>query len=144
GLTVRGLSGLHTKMAGCCNPIPPEPIIGYITRGHGVTIHRENCKQVQAINERERLIEVDWGTEAEIYPIPIVVKAYRRPGLVDEMNAILRGQQIAAPKTKTVTANSIITVYLVVEVTSLDQLNWLLNKLEGVSNVFEVQRQRWN
>lgn len=144
GLTVRGLSGLHTKMAGCCNPIPPEPIIGYITRGHGVTIHRENCKQVQAINERERLIEVDWGTEAETYPIPIVVKAYRRPGLVDEMNAILRGQQIAAPKTKTVTANSIITVYLVVEVTSLDQLNWLLNKLEGVSNVFEVQRQRWN
>lgn len=144
GLTVRGLSGLHTKMAGCCNPIPPEPIIGYITRGHGVTIHRENCKQVQSINERERLIEVDWGTEAETYPIPIVVKAYRRPGLVDEMNSILRGQQIAAPKTKTVTANSIISVYLVVEITSLEQLNWLLNKLEGIPNVFEVQRQRWN
>jgi len=144
GLTVRGLSGLHTRMAGCCNPIPPEPIIGYITRGRGVTIHRENCKQIQSTSERERLIEVDWGAEAETYPIPIVVKAYRRPGLVDEMNGILRGRQIAAPKTKTVTANSIITVYLVVEVTSLDQLNWLLNKLEGVANVFEVQRQRWN
>ncbi|MCZ7668344.1 MAG: hypothetical protein M5U34_14725 [Chloroflexi bacterium] len=61
GLTVRGLSGLYTKMAGCCNPIPPEPIVGYITRGQGVTIHRQDCKQVAAITETERLIDVDWG-----------------------------------------------------------------------------------
>jgi (p)ppGpp synthase/HD superfamily hydrolase len=52
GLTVRGLSGLYTKMAGCCNPIPPEKIVGYITRGQGVTIHRQDCKQVEAITEK--------------------------------------------------------------------------------------------
>jgi len=144
GLTVRGLSGLHTRMAGCCHPIPPEPIVGYITRGYGVTIHRQGCKQLEAITERERLIEVDWGGEAETYPIPIVVKAYRRPGLVDEMASILRGQQITAPKTKTMTANSILTVYLVVEVTSLEQLNWLLQKFEALPNVIEAHRQRWN
>ncbi|MFN2136235.1 MAG: RelA/SpoT family protein, partial [Candidatus Promineifilaceae bacterium] len=62
GLTVLGVSGLATKMAGCCNPIPPEPIVGYITRGHGVTIHRQDCKQIEAITDRERIIkEVDWG-----------------------------------------------------------------------------------
>jgi (p)ppGpp synthase/HD superfamily hydrolase len=140
---VRGLSGLYTKMAGCCNPIPPEKIVGYITRGQGVTIHRQDCKQVEAITEKERLIEVDWGSEEERFPIPIVVKAYRRPGLVDEMSSILRGQHITAPKTKTITNGSLLTVYLVAEVTSLEQLNWLLQKFENLPNVIEAHRQRW-
>lgn len=144
GLTVRGLSGLFTKMAGCCNPIPPEEIVGYITRGQGVTIHRKDCKQVAAITETERLIEVDWGGEAETFPIPIIVKAYRRPGLVDEMATILRSQHITAPKTKTTTDGSILTVHLVVEVTDLEQLKWLLQKYENLPNVIEARRQRWN
>lgn len=144
GLTVRGLSGLFTKMARCCDPIPPEEIIGYITRGQGVTIHRRNCKQVAAITERERLIEVDWGDEAETFPIPIVVKAYRRPGLVDEMATILRSRHIVAPKTKTTTDGGILTVNLVVEVKDLEQLNWLLQKYEKLPNVIEAQRKHWN
>lgn len=144
GLTVRGLSGLHTKMAKCCNPIPPEPILGYITRGEGVTIHRQDCSQLAAIHEPERLIEVDWGVDAETFPIPIVVRAYRRPGLVDEMNAILRGQNINVPKTKRTTDDSLTIVYLVVEVTDLQQLNWLMKKFENLPNVIEVYRQRWN
>ena len=143
GLTVRGLSGLYTKMAGCCNPIPPEPIVGYITRGQGVTIHSQECKQVKAITETERLIDVNWGAEEEAFPIPIVVKAYRRPGLVDEMTSILRGRKIAATKTKTMTDGSIRTVYLEVEVTSLEDLNWLLQKFENLPNVIEANRQRW-
>ncbi len=145
GLTVLGASGLPTKMAGCCNPIPPEPIFGYITRGHGVTIHSQNCTQLAAITDRERIIkEVDWGQETDTYPIPIVVQAYRRPNLVDDMASILRGQQITAPQTKTLTTESILTVYLVVEVTSLDQLNWLLKKFEALPNVIEATRQRWS
>ncbi len=145
GLTILGTSGLPTKMAGCCNPIPPEPIVGYITRGHGVTIHTQDCKQLAAITDRERIInEVDWGQEAETFPIPIVVRAYRRAHLVDDMASILRGQQIQSPKTKTVTTESEITVYLVAEVSSIEQLNWLLKKFEGLQNVFEVRRQRWS
>ena len=145
GLTVLGVSGLATKMAGCCNPIPPEPIVGYVTRGHGVTIHRQDCKQLEAITDQERIIkEVDWGVDTEKYPIPIVVKAYRRPNLVDEMSSILRGQQISAPRTKTVSSDSILTIYLVAEVNSLEQLNWLLHKFEGLPNVIEARRQRWN
>lgn len=143
GLTVRGLSGLHTRMAKCCNPIPPEPIIGYITRGQGVTIHRQDCKQLVSIGERERLIEVDWGVDAETYPIPIVVKAYRRPGLIDEMNAILRGQGVDVPKTKRTTDDSMMTIYLIVDVVDLEQLNWLMKKFENLPNVVEVSRQRW-
>ena len=145
GLTVLGTSGLPTKMAGCCNPIPPEPIVGYITRGHGITIHRQNCKQLDAITDRERIVrEVDWGQETDTYPIPIVVEAYRRPHLVDDMASILRGQQIMAPKTKTITNDSILTVYLEAEVNSIDQLNWLLKKFEALPNVIEARRQHWS
>jgi GTP pyrophosphokinase len=143
GLTVRGVGGLHTRMAGCCNPISPEPIIGYVTRGQGVTIHRQDCKQLQEINEPERLIEVDWGSNAETHPVPVVLTAYRRSGLIEELVSILRGQQINVPKTKLLTQDSIMTVYLIAEVTSLVQLNWLLTKLENIPNVIEVRRERW-
>jgi GTP diphosphokinase / guanosine-3',5'-bis(diphosphate) 3'-diphosphatase len=142
GLKVQGMSDLPTKMAGCCNPIAPEVIIGYITRGRGVTIHRRNCKQIRDL-EPERLIDVEWG-ETDTYPVPIVVKAYRRPNLVDEMAAILHGQKINVSKTKMMTSRSIVTVYLVVEVSDLDQLNWLLDKFEKLTNVIEAYRQRWS
>ena len=144
GLTVRGVPGLHTKFAGCCSPLPPEPIRGYITRGRGVTIHSAGCKTLQYISERERLIEVEWGVEEETYPIPIVVRAYHRPGLVEDISNILKGRQINVPKTKRTTANSISTVYMVAEITDLAELEWLLERLDKLPNVLEVQRQRWN
>ncbi len=142
GLKVQGLSDLPTKMAGCCNPVAPEAIVGYITRGRGVTIHRHDCNQLVDL-EPERLIEVEWG-ETDTYPISIVVKAYRRPNLVEDMIAILRGQKINVIKTKTTTSRSIITIYLVVEISDLEQLNWLLTKFEKLNNVITAYRQRWS
>jgi GTP pyrophosphokinase len=144
GLTVQGVSGLATKMAGCCQPIPPEKIVGFITRGQGITIHREDCHTLQSISEPERIINVAWGTETETYPIPIMIKAYRRPGLIEDIVNLLRGQKIDSPRAKTTTVSSITTVYLEVEVKSLEQLNWLLQKFESLPNVLEAHRQRWN
>lgn len=144
GLTVRGVSGVHTKFAGCCSPIPPEPIMGYITRGRGITVHRADCKTLKHITERERLIEVEWGIEEERYPIPIVVRAYHRPDLVEDIANILKGRNITVPKTKKTTANSMTTVYMVAEVTNLAELEWLLERIDKLPNVLEVQRQRWN
>lgn len=144
GLTVRGVSGLHTKFAGCCSPIPPEPILGYITRGKGITVHRADCTTLTNITEKERLIDVEWGVEEERYPIPIVVHAYHRAGLVEDISNILRGRKINAPRTKKTTANSITTVYMVAEVKDLAELEWLLERIDKLPNVMEVQRQRWN
>ncbi|MFN2188718.1 MAG: RelA/SpoT AH/RIS domain-containing protein, partial [Candidatus Promineifilaceae bacterium] len=143
-LTVKGLAGLHTTMAGCCNPIPPEPIMGYVTRGRGVTIHTLDCKQLLATGEPERWIEVEWGLDEDTYPIPIVVKAYRRPGLMDEIANILNGARVNLAKTKTITADSITSIYMVAEVNSLEQLNWILGKFERLNNVIEARRQHWN
>ncbi|MEM7331836.1 MAG: bifunctional (p)ppGpp synthetase/guanosine-3',5'-bis(diphosphate) 3'-pyrophosphohydrolase [Chloroflexota bacterium] len=143
GLTVRGMSGLHTKMAKCCTPIPPEVIVGYITRGQGITVHRADCKQLEAITEKERLIEVDWGTETNTYPIPIILEAIRRPKLVDDILNVLRGQQINVPSTKTVSKGNAVFVYMIAEVDSMEQLNWLLKKLENLPYVLEAKRKRW-
>ncbi|MCB9009916.1 MAG: bifunctional (p)ppGpp synthetase/guanosine-3',5'-bis(diphosphate) 3'-pyrophosphohydrolase [Ardenticatenaceae bacterium] len=143
GLTITGVAGLHTRMAKCCQPIPPEPITGFITRGQGVTIHRSDCKEVQNTTEPERLITVEWGDDSAVYPIPIVAKAYRRPNIIEEIVTILRGQKINTPKTKTTSIGNIMTISLVVEVKSLEQLNWLLQKLESLPNVIEAHRQRW-
>jgi len=143
GLTVKGVSGLHTKLAGCCSPIAPEPVIGYITRGKGITIHRADCPTVVNISEKERLIEVDWGQEEERYPIPLVLRAYQRSGLAEEISTVVRGRNIRIPKAKTTTGNSITTVYLVAEVASLAELDWVIHRFENIANVFEVRRQRW-
>ena len=143
-LTVKGVAGLFTKMAGCCAPIPPERIIGYITRGRGVTIHREDCKTLIATAEPERWIDVEWGIEEETFPIPIVIKAYRRPGLIDEIANILNGQNINLSKTKTTSSNSISTIYMVAEFASLEQLNYVLSRFEKLHNVIEAGRQHWN
>jgi GTP pyrophosphokinase len=144
GLTVRGMGGLHTKFAGCCSPIPPEPIKGYITRGKGITVHAASCKTLEHISELERLIDVEWGTEEEKFPIPIVVRAYHRPGLVEDISNVLKGRKISVPKTKKTTANSVTAVYMVAEVADLAELEWLLERLDRVPNVFDVQRQRWS
>lgn len=144
GLTVLGVAGLHTKFAGCCSPIPPEPIRGYITRGKGITVHRADCKTLKNITEQERLIDVEWGVEEETYPIPIVVRAYHRPGLMEDITNVLKGRQINVPRTKKTTANSISTVYMVAEVRDLSELEWLLERIDKLPNVLEVQRQRWN
>lgn len=147
GLNIRGVSGLHTRMAGCCNPIPPEEIVGYITRGQGVTIHRADCQEVKMLmaTDRERIIEeVDWGSDRDTHPVPIIVTAYRRGGLIDEMVSIIRGRRITTPKTKSLLEGNLIHVYLVAEVVSMVELDWLMKKFENLPNVIEVRRQRWN
>jgi GTP pyrophosphokinase len=148
GLTIKGVSGLYTKIASCCHPIPPDPIVGYITRGSGVTIHHRDCPELANIRgeDRKRIIDegINWGTEAETHPVPIVVRAYRRPGLLEDMINFLRAQKISVPSTKTLTANSIMTVYLIAEVTDLKQLEYLLTKFENLPNVIEARRQHWS
>ncbi len=147
GLIVKGVSGLATKIAGCCNPIPPDPIVGYITRGSGITIHKRDCKQLARMDgeDRDRIVEegIEWGMDANVYPVPLVVRAYQRSGLLEDMISILRGQKVNVPSTKTLTANSIMTIYLIVEVADLQQLEYILAKFNNLPNVTEARRQKW-
>ena len=147
GLLIQGLQGLHHSFANCCKPIPPEPIMGYITRGRGVTIHSKACEQfrTQALKEPDRILEVSWGETSPnaTYEIPLVVRAIRMPDLADSVATLISGRRIRMVRTKSVTdKRGVTTMYLVVAVTALDELNWLKHKLENMPHVIEVQRQK--
>ena len=89
------------------------------------------------------MIDLSWGEEQERYPIPVVVHAYNRPGLIDEIANLLKGRKITVPSTKRTTQNNITNLYMIVEVVDLDELHWLLQRLEKVPNVFQARRQQW-
>lgn len=148
GILIEGIDGLSHRMANCCMPIPPEPIKGYVTRGQGVTVHRSDCRQFSriALNEPERVIAVSWGNTqaADSYEIPLVVKAYRRPELAEDIAKMISGRQIDLVGSKSETdTKGITTLSMTIRVLQVTDLDWLTNKLHTMPTVLDVQRQRW-
>ena len=94
--------------------------------------------------ERERLIDVEWGTTQQSHPVPVILKSLPRSGLIEDLVNLLRGQQINVPKTKLINEQDLTTVYLIAEVADLTQLNNLLTKLGNLPGVQEVRRQTWS
>jgi GTP diphosphokinase / guanosine-3',5'-bis(diphosphate) 3'-diphosphatase len=148
-VAVRGLRGLLTQMAKCCNPAPGDPIVGYITRGRGATIHREDCPNIlrSSTSEKERLVRVTWGDAGKTYPIPIRVTAFDRQGLMNDISNLLNIESVNITDVN-VSINhdsiraDIAIIRMVVEVRDLMQLSRLLNRIENLSNVLEAQRVR--
>jgi GTP diphosphokinase / guanosine-3',5'-bis(diphosphate) 3'-diphosphatase len=140
-LSVRGAAGLLTNIARCCNPLPGDAIIGYITRGRGVTIHRRDCTNVLRSREPERLIEVDWGRSEQTYPVMVKITAYDRGGLLRDIAAVVAAEDISMSSVSVSTQKSIATFFATLEITSIDQLSQMLAKIDRIPNVIEVQRQ---
>ena len=99
-MSVVGLKGLLTTMARCCNPAPGDEIVGYITRGRGATIHRQDCPNVLRIQDRERLVRVSWGEPKTTYPVPVRIKAYDRNGLVKDVSTLIADEGINMMRVK--------------------------------------------
>ncbi len=93
-VTVVGLKGILATFARCCNPAPGDEIVGYITRGRGATIHRQDCPNILRIEEHERLVRVSWGEPQTTYPVPVQIKAYDRQGLMSDISNILTNENI--------------------------------------------------
>lgn len=96
GIQVSGVGDLLTRLAQCCKPVPGDPIIGYITRGTGITVHRRDCTNIKNIADSERLIEVQWGGMREAYPVNIRVEAFDRPGLLRDIATIVADEGISS------------------------------------------------
>lgn len=144
GITVRGVDGLLTNTARCCRPLPGEPIVGYITRGRGVTIHRQDCANVLKRNEPERLIQVDWGPDTPTYPVPVLIKAWNRAGLLHDITAVVaaEGINISDSNTSTNRKSPIAAIHITMDVRDVSQLTRVLQRIERVQNVFLVERMR--
>jgi guanosine-3',5'-bis(diphosphate) 3'-pyrophosphohydrolase len=141
-VNVVGLKGLLTTMGRCCNPTPGDQIIGYITRGRGATIHRQDCPNILRLGQqdRERLVRVDWGTEVRTYPVPIRIRAYDRQGLMGDVSNLLDNEGINIADVKVNVNKSLAEFRLIVEVQDISQLSKILTKLENVPNVMEAHR----
>jgi GTP pyrophosphokinase len=144
GIRVRGVGDLLTNLAHCCNPLPGDDIVGYITRGRGVTIHRQDCPNILRTNDRERLIEVDWGPEiTETYPVDVRVEAYDRQGLLRDIASVVADEAInlSAANVMTRKKDHMATMVVTLEIADIDQLSRVLARIERLPNVLEARRQ---
>tara|TARA_B100000315_G_scaffold251060_2_gene285200 strand:- start:60150 stop:62375 length:2226 start_codon:yes stop_codon:yes gene_type:complete len=141
GITVLGVGDLLIHMGRCCNPIPGDPIVGFITRARGVTVHKQDCSSARHEDEPERLVDVQWGQEKQLYPVRIIMKAYDRVGLLRDVTALVsnEGVNIASVVTGDY-SDSTVTLSLTCHTTGLDQLNKLFSKLDGVRGCISVTR----
>jgi len=137
---VMGLTGIATSIAHCCNPMPGDEIIGYITRGRGATIHRSDCPNILRVDEKERLIKVTWGKIENTFPVKVTIKAYDRQGLMSDISLIISNESIRLIDLDLKVNQNLVTINLVIEVSGIEQLSRLLSKLENLSNVLEARR----
>ena len=141
-VSVLGVSGLLTARARCCSPAPGDPIVGYVTRGRGVTIHRRDCPNVLRVADKERLIQVNWGQERRTYPVSVRIRAYDREGLMRDVSSLVANEGINMPSINATTKNSLAVLNLELGVTDISQLSRVLNRLEALPNVLEACRIR--
>lgn len=139
---VVGLKGLLSTMARCCNPMPGDPIVGYITRGRGATVHRQDCPNVLRRKDKERLLQVGWGKVEQTYAVPVTVKAYDRQGLMGDISTLLQNEGVNIADVSVNFNRSVADLKLVVEVRDLAQLSRVLTRIESLPNVVEAQRTK--
>jgi len=146
-INIQGVGNLLTKLARCCTPAPGDSIIGYITQGRGVTIHRRDCRNILKMNgsNRGRLIDVEWGEEThETYPVDISLETIDRHDLLHDILTVLSHEKININAVHTQSNKNDNTAHmeLSVEVASVAQLSRILNRLGQLNNVIEVRRIR--
>ena len=141
-IEVVGLKGMLASMAKCCNPMPGDQIVGYITRGRGATIHRLDCPNILQTQDRERLLKVGWGHVEHTYPVPVRIKAYDRQGLMSDISNLLSDENINIDNVSVNVNRSIADLRLIIEVRDLTQLSRILTRIENLPNVMEAVRTK--
>jgi GTP pyrophosphokinase len=138
---VMGVGDLLTHLAPCCNPMPGEEIIGYITRTKGISVHRQDCPNIANIDDKERLIKVEWGPRDQLYSAPVRIEALDRVGLLRDISAIVAEERVNIAAVNTTNHDDQTTsIFLTLETKGIGQLSRLLSKLDGVRGVISVSR----
>ena len=141
-VSVLGVSDMLTRLATCCNPVPGDPIVGYVTRGRGVTIHRRDCPNVLNNREPERMLKVSWGNAEHTYPVSIRVNAYDRPGLMSDVATVMTNERINMSSVSSVSKGTLATIDLTMDVTDITVLPRILSRIEQLPNVIEAYRPK--
>ena len=142
GIIIKGVDNIQIKIAKCCNPVPGDSIVGYITRGRGVSVHRTDCSNISNIDDKNRLIEVSWGEEeGSSYNVEIKVVAFDRFAYlanltqkISELGIDTRGMNVVKNKDKTFDIN------LIVEVKHVSQINGIVSMIRSIKGTLDVFR----
>ncbi len=146
GIVVKGIDDLSVRFAKCCSPIPGDEIVGYVTRGRGITIHRTDCVNVMNISDvdRARLIEAEWqGSDFSngLYTADINVFAYNRTGLLVDISKVMTERKIDMTSVNSrVSKQGTATISLTFDVHSTEELNSLLEKIRQIDSVIDIER----
>ncbi|MEO0318287.1 MAG: hypothetical protein RL404_1964 [Pseudomonadota bacterium] len=144
GVLVLGTEGLLTQMASCCKPAPPDPIVGFITRGKGISIHRASCKNLSQIVMRapERMVQTTWGDLGAdtVYPVDVFVLAQDRQGLLRDISDIFLREKINVIGVSTRSVKGQAIMSFTGEISSTEQLTKAMNVIREVKGVLEVKR----
>ena len=145
-IAVSGVGDLLCAFARCCRPVPPEPIVGYITQGRGVSIHRQDCGNFLGLNQRhpERIIEVGWGEADEAtYPVDLTLRAHDRTGLIRDITTVLadEGASIVDLRSHTDKKSMQTVMHISIEINDLPTLSTAITRLEQLPNVVSVRRK---
>ena len=146
GIQIRGVSNLLVDTANCCKPVPGDEIIGYITIGRGIAIHRTDCPNIHEKNltsaQVVRLVEADWGEEDSSYKVDIQIHGLNQPGLLRDVAAVLAKEQVNVTNISTRRGSTDLTSYLTIsiQIRNVTQLSELLDKISQMHNVFDARR----
>ena len=143
GIRVRGVDNLLIRLAHCCNPIPGDPIVGYITRGRGVSIHRGDCRNLKFFGQGEdnRLVEVTWDSEVQTsFQVKLEIFGSDRAGLLSDILAVLVEMKISANWINARGRKDSAIVEMILEMKSKEQLDYIISNINRVKDVYEVRR----
>ncbi|HXF60904.1 MAG TPA: GTP diphosphokinase [Caldilineaceae bacterium] len=147
GFMVQGVDGLLTHLGRCCNPVPGDPIVGYVTRGRGLTVHRTTCPNVANIvrkGQENRLVDVQWAARPEAtFPVKIQVAAYDRSGLMRDVAALVADEHINMVSVEAITGqkDNLAIINATLEIQNAAQLTRVLTKIDRLPNVVEARRR---
>lgn len=143
GILIAGVNDLMTVLARCCKPAPPDAVVGFVTRGRGVSIHRSHCPTLKRLSMEapERIIAADWGDQkSSVFPIDIEVSAQNRPGMLRDISEVLSREKLNVIAVNTVPRDSRTRLYFTVEVRKTDELSRVLARVMEVSGVQDARR----
>lgn len=144
GITVKGLNNLMVRFAKCCNPVPGDEVMGYVTKGRGVSVHRTDCGNFKAIleEEKDKIVEVSWGAaKGAAYTAEIQVRAEDRLGLLSDVMTLITeaGLHLNGLNAKS-SKNNIANINIKIKIDSVDQLKELMRKLRRLKGIVDVYR----
>ena len=147
GVLVVGVDSLLTQLSRCCKPAPPDPISGFVTRGKGVSIHRQDCSNFRELASRhaERVIEVRWGVhkgpDASVYPVDVAVEAFDRQGLLRDISEVFAKEKMNVIGVQTQSVKGTAWMTFTVEIHDAVSLNKVLGSVRGVKGVRAARRR---